>query len=138
MLGDTGHEWERVSFVGAVTLLPFLVIGKWLGFWFQELFSIGSIWILLAIIGVFLAMYLEEWYGKIWPILPGVAWYSLWGPIHRLAVEKAGFSLALEQGLGGLPPFFELPWWSSGVFRWIVLVVLIGAGYGISHFRSNQ
>ena len=57
MLGDTGHEWERVSFVGAVTLLPFLVIGKWLGFWFQELFSIGSIWILLAIIGVFLAMY---------------------------------------------------------------------------------
>lgn len=68
----------------------------------------------------------------------GLAWVCVWGPLQRLAVDKAGFSGLFKPDL--LPPSvsMSLPWWSSLSFRLSVLVVLVGAGYGIVHYRANR
>lgn len=104
----------------------------------KDVVFIGSLWAHIVVFGLILSVAFEDQFDMIWPILPGLAWLPFWWPIHRIAVEKAGFSLALEQDLGGLPPYIELPWWSSLTFKLIVLVVLIGASYGISYVRSNR
>ena len=138
MLDDLKDELGKFGFFLAVTVIPFLMIGKWIGFWWKDLIFIGSMWIFIAIFGGILKVAFEERFDMIWPILLGVAWVSVWWPMQHLAVEKAGFSLALEQELGGLPPYIELPWWSSPTFAGIVLVLLVGGGYVFNHIRSKQ
>lgn len=138
MIDDLKYGLENFLVFAAVTVIPFLVIGMGIGFWVQELFFIGALWTLIAFFGAILKVSFEDRFDMIWPILLGLAWVPLWWPIHRLAVEKAGFSGAFLDKLGRLPPFIELPWWSSLSFRLSVLIVLIGSGYGISYLRSNR
>jgi len=138
MLDDLKDELGKFGFFLAVTVIPFLMIGKWIGFWWKDLIFIGSMWIFIAIFGGILKVAFEERFDMIWPILLGVAWVSVWWPMQHLAVEKAGFSDVFLDSSGNLPSYIELPWWSSLTFRLIILVLLVGAGYGISRCRSNR
>ena len=132
MFDDLKSDLEKFSVIAAVIAIPFLVIGRWVGFSWPDLGFIGLLWALIAYVGIILMIFLEDRFGMIWPLLPGLAWLSLWRPIHRLAVEKAGFSGVFLDELG------RLPWWSSLSFRLTILVGLIVAGYGISYRRSNR
>ena len=137
-MDDLKDELGKFGFFLAVTVIPFLMIGKWIGFWWGDLIFIGSMWIFFAIYGGILKVAFEEQFDMIWPILLGGAWVSVWRPIHRLAVEKAGFSDVFLDSPGNLPSYIELPWWSSPTFMGIVLVLLVGGGYVFNHIRSKQ
>lgn len=117
----------------AVILISFLSIGGLAGFSIWELFIIGVLWTVIAVCWAFLSTNVGEWFEQIQPLLLamalGLAWYCVWEPIQRLAVSKAGYAAVI---------FDELPWWSSLSFKLIVLVVLVGGGYGFCYLRANR
>lgn len=117
----------------AVILISFLLIGGLAGFSFNDIFIIGFLWAVIAVCWAFLSTTVGEWFEQIQPLLLalalGLAWYCVWEPIQRLAVSKAGYAAVI---------FDELPWWSSLSFKLIVLVVLVGGGYGFGYLRANR
>lgn len=117
----------------AVILISFLSIGGLAGFSFKELSIIGISWAFIAVCWAFLSTTVGEWFEQIQPLLLalalGLAWYCVWEPIQRLAVSKAGYAAVI---------FDELPWWSSLSFKLVVLVVLLGGGYGFGYLRANR
>ncbi len=145
-LEDMRYELVKFFNFMAFIVIPFLLIGKLAGFWFQELFIIVASWVCIASLGAILAGALDEKFEKVWPLLLGLAWVCVWWPINRLAgrlaVYKAGPLVPgwLEDELARHPPSIELPlpWWSSLSFQLAMLFILIGAGYGISYLRSNR
>ncbi len=126
----------------AVIVISFLLIGKLAGLWLDELFIIGFLWIVIAFCWAFLAITVGERFEQMQPLLLslalGLAWVCVWGPLQRLAVDKAGFSGLFKPDL--LPPSvsMSLPWWSSLSFKLIVLVVLVAGGYGFGYLRANR
>lgn len=138
MWDDLKHGFGGFALLLAVTAILFFGIGRWIGFWWQDLIFIYPFWVFGGLVAVTLKVILEDHFDMIWPILPGAAWASLWWAIHHLAVEKAGFSGVFLDSSGNLPPYIELSWWSSPTFKGIVLVVLVGAGYAINYIRSNR
>ena len=132
-LEDMMEDMKSGMATFAVILISFLLIGKLAGLWFEELFIIGFWWTVIAVCWAFLATTVGERFEQIQPLLLslalGLAWYCVWEPIQRLAVSKAGYAAVI---------FDELPWWSSLSFKLIVLVVLVGGGYGFGYLRANR
>ncbi len=145
-LEDMRYEFVKFFNFMAFIVIPFLMIGRLAGFWFEELFTIVFWWILIAlgttVCLVFLADSVGERFEQSRPLLLGLAlglaWYAVWSPIQRLAVDKAGFSGLFKPDLLPASVSMSLPWWSSLSFRLFVLVVLVGVGYGIGHYRANR
>lgn len=97
----------------------YLLIGKLAGFWFEEIIIIVIWWTVIAVVGTFFGKRFEQ----ARPLILGIALFLAWlcvdlGPMRRLDASIAEYS--------------------DPSFRLSVLVVLVGAGYGIGHYRANR
>lgn len=120
-------------FMAAV--FPLLLLGGWLGISASGLLMIFILWTIIAAASHFIAILFEDYFAQIWPFLVGMMWVVVWPAIHMLAIQKSGYPFEEEFGL---PPFIVLPWWDSLWFKLIILLVLIGACFGINYLRSNR